>query len=180
MNLIADVQQFDDNTNTIAWMDRPFKCTCCCFARPEMTVYWGTLDNTSNVIGKVKEPCMCIDVQMDMVDFAENGRYTMLADGCQCGICCAQTICGKCSEVMFPIFRYDSQNKEFANRIGTIQRKFNGCFKSGFTDADNFEITFPVDSSPEDKLMMISTALMIDFRYYNEDPDEGGNANVVI
>lgn len=175
MNFIHDMNQFDDNTNTIAWMDRPYKCTCCCCGRPEMTVYWGTLDDTTNVIGKVREPCKCIDVQMDMVDFAQNGRYTMLADGCQCGICCGGTPCGRCSEVMFPIFKWDCQNMEFANRAGLIQRKFNGCMKAAFTDADNFDVTFPKECSPEDKMMIIATALMIDFRYYNEDPNDNNN-----
>jgi hypothetical protein len=175
MNLILNLNQFDDNTQTIAWMDRPYACTCCCLARPEMTVYWGSIDNTSNVIGKIREPCKCIDIQMDMMDFAGNGRYSVLADGCQCGICCGGTPCGRCSEVMFPIFKYNQESKEYANRQGSIQRKFNGCMKSIATDADNFEITFPQDASPEDKLMMIATALMIDFRYYNEDPDDNSN-----
>jgi len=180
INYIVGAQQFGDDFQTIAWMDRPFKCTCCCLDRPEMTVYWGELDNMTNCIGKIKEPCSCCDPQMDICDYTSNVRYQVIADGCQCGICCRGTPCGKCSEVMFPIFKSDCQNKEFANRTGTIQRKFAGCMKAAFTDADNFEVTFPFDASPEDKLLMIGTSLMIDFRFYNEDSGESNNSNVVV
>ena len=179
MNMIAGLQTFDDNTNTIAWMDRPFKCTCCCLDRPELTVYWGAIDNRSNLIGKIKEPCTCIDVKMELCDFQDLSRYTILADGCQCGICCRQSPCGKCSEVMFPIFKSDIENKDIGNRSGTISRKFNGCLKATFTDADNFEVVFPNCASPEDKMMMIASALMIDYRLYNEDADDGSNQVII-
>ena len=180
MNLIAGLQNFDDNTNTIAWMDRPFKCTCFCLERPELSVYWGQLDNTSCLIGKVKEPCTCVDINMDICDPGNNIRYAIQADGCQCGIVCRGSPCGKCSEVTFPIYNNNIEVKEFGNRNGTIQRKFNGCAKATFTNADNFEITFPIGSSPEDKLLMIGTALMIDYRYYNEDPDEGNTSIEIV
>ena len=51
--------------------------------------------------------------------------------------------------------------------------------KAEFTNADNFEVTFPFDASPEDKLLMIGTALMIDYRFYNEDPAEN-NQNIAV
>ena len=169
---IDTMDSYDDSTNIVAWMDRPFKCTCCCLARPELTVYWGTLDNTSNVIGKVLEPCTCIEIQMDLVDNASNSRFNIVADGCQCGICCRGSPCGRCSEVVFPIYKSSTQVKELGNCSGNIKRLFPGCLKSVATDADNFDVVFPIDASPEDKMMMIATALMIDYRFYNEGPDD--------
>jgi len=144
-----------------------------------MAVYWGPLNNQSNQVGKIKEPCTCCDPQLDICDYTNNCRYQVIADGCQCGICCRGTPCGKCAEVMFPIFKSDDPNKEFATRKGTIQRKFQGCMKANFTDADNFEVTFPFDASPEDKLLLIGASLMIDFRYYNDDSGEG-NSNIAV
>ena len=132
---IDTMDSYDDSTNIVAWMDRPFKCTCCCLARPELTVYWGTLDNTSNVIGKVLEPCTCIEIQMDLVDNASNSRFNIVADGCQCGICCRGSPCGRCSEVVFPIYKSSTQVKELGNCSGNIKRLFPGCLKSVATDA---------------------------------------------
>ena len=116
---------------------------------------------------------------MNMCDFQDRERYTIIADGCQCGVCCRGNPCGRCSEVMFPIYRTEKPNKEFLQKDGLIARRFNGCLKSTFTDADNFEIFFPIDCSPEDKMIMIGTALMIDYRYFNEDSDDGNNERVV-
>jgi len=143
-----------------------------CLDRPELSVYWGNYETNINImVGKIKEPCTCINVKMDIMD--PNGllRYKIDADGCQCGICCRGSPCGKCSEVWFPLFSAKKDYFSFETKDGHIIRKFAGCFQSQFTTADNFDVVFPIDATPDDKLMIIGTALMIDYRYYSEDPN---------
>ena len=49
---------------------------------------------------------------------------------------------------------------------GMIQKKWTGLLKEGFTDADNFGITFPSDWSVELKTLALGTVLLIDFFHF--------------
>ncbi len=40
------------------------------------------------------------------------------------------------------------------------------------SDATNFKIQFPQNATPEEKLLLISTTLMIDFRHFEDTPGE--------
>ena len=51
-------------------------------------------------------------------------------------------------------------------------KKVKGDFiKEITTDADNYEVTFPPNASPEEKLLILGATMMIDYRYY-EDTNE--------
>ena len=49
---------------------------------------------------------------------------------------------------------------------GMIQKKWTGLLKEGFTDADNFGITFPSDWPVEWKTLALGTVLLIDFFHF--------------
>jgi hypothetical protein len=154
----------DDFSNYWALFERPFKCTCCCLARPEMTAR-----SSSTNYGKVFEPCTVCDPMFHVKDGNENVRWKVTADYCQCGICCRNG-CGKCSEVSFYIFPASETDYRPGKEAGVIKKKFTG-YQELVSDADSFELYFPKNSSPEDKLLLISTVLMIDYRFY----EDGGN-----
>jgi hypothetical protein len=64
----------------------------------------------------------------------------------------------------FPII--DRQNQE----IGNISKKWQGLFKEGFTDADSFAIDFgSLDSHSAHKTIVFSTAISIDFDYFENN-----------
>jgi hypothetical protein len=158
----------DDYSKTFAVFERPFKCTCCCLGRPEMR---GSIAN-GVPLGRLYEPCTCCDPQFEIYNSKDEQKYMVTADCCQCGYCCRGTTCGKCSETVFAIHNAQKSSPTVENKDGVIKRVFSGAIQELVSDADNFEIVFPVDATPEDKLMLIGTTLMIDYRFFE---DNGGN-----
>jgi len=156
----------EDYTNYWGLLERPFKCTCFCLARPEMTAKLGT-----GQIGKVTEPFTCCDPMFHVKDNKEQVRWKITADCYQCGLLCRQG-CGKCSEVTFPIYSADKQELNENNRDGFIKKLFGGVAEL-VTDADSFLLEFPLNATPEEKLLLISTVLMIDFRFFEDSPGQG-------
>lgn len=157
----------DDYSTYWALLERPFKCTCCCLARPEMTA-----GSKTSYFGKVYEPFTCIDPYFHIFNSSNNLRWQVHANGCQCGICCRAGVFGKCSEAKFNIFSAEKEKLEDENKDGEIKRLFSGLVQELYTDADNFFISFPLTATPEEKLMLIATTLMIDYRYFE---DNGNN-----
>ncbi len=49
---------------------------------------------------------------------------------------------------------------------GMIQKKWTGLFKEGFTDADNFGVTFPSDWPVERKTLALGAVFLIDFVHF--------------
>ena len=151
-----------------AKFERPFKCTCCCCNRPEMT---GKLVNTPpQPLGKVSEPCTVCDPIIKIYNGAGNQTFTITCDCCQCGYCCRNSIMGRCSEVNFDIFNGASTE---GKPTGNVFKKVKGC-ESLVGDADFYTITFPPQTSPEDKLMLIGAVIMIDYLYYEDKDDSNG------
>ncbi len=54
------------------------------------------------------------------------------------------------------------------NEIGKITKKWSGVLKEGFTDADNFGITFPVDADSKAKTLLLGAVFLIDFVHFEK------------
>ncbi len=65
-------------------------------------------------------------------------------------------------------FEIRDDSKEY----GKITKKWSGLLKEGFTDADNFGVTFPNDWSNEQKALFLGTVFLIDFVHFE---DKGNN-----
>ena len=115
-------------------------------------------------LGKIVEPWTCCDPTFDVFNGVGQQKYTIRAVCCQCGL-----LCNKCSEVKFDIFSTFNSNE---GPVGSITKKFSGLLQEMFTDADNFEVIFPNDATPEDKLMLIGATLMIDFRHFEDNGED--------
>lgn len=50
--------------------------------------------------------------------------------------------------------------------LGKITKKWSGLLKEGFTDADNFGVTFPADWSNEAKAVLLGAVFLIDFVHF--------------
>jgi hypothetical protein len=151
-----------DDSKTFAICERPFKCTCLCCGRPVMKVF---LKNPDYYVGSVKDPFSCCDLTFQTLNANNEKKFEMNANCCQCGICCRNG-CGACAEVQIPIYNASNNKKIPENKDGLVRKAERDCAKSILTDADNFEITFPENATPEEKLLLICTTLMIDYRYY--------------
>ena len=82
------------------------------------------------------------------------------------GYCCGNNFCGKLSEAVFNI--YEDQNMEAP--VGAIT-KVPAKFEEIITNADSYSIIFPKVAFPEDKLLLIAAALMIDYQYFESSPE---------
>ncbi len=123
--------------------------------------------------GKIIEPFTCCDPKYNVYDKSGHLKYVIFGDCCQCGLICGDC-CGKCSEVLFQIHKPGKQVMDVNNKDGHIKRVFSGVVQELVSDADNFELVFPVDATPEDKLLLIGNVLMIDYRYH-EDASSSNN-----
>ena len=156
----------DDFTKPYLEFYRPFKCTCCCLARPSMS---GRYVESNVELGKVVEPYTCCDPLINVYNKDGIVRYKISTDCCQCGYCCRNSICGKLSEITFNI--YNGNQSATGRGVGSIRRVVRGAINL-FSDADTYEVTFPVDASPEEKLMLIGATLMLDYQYFESNSDD--------
>ena len=73
---------------------------------------------------------------------------------------------GKCYEVDFWI--YDANSDIRTSRpVGNIHKVFKGLSEL-ITDSDAFILTFPKKATALERLMLIGSVIMIDYRYYEE------------
>lgn len=145
-------------------LDRQCKCTCMCFNRPEMTVAW-VEDGKNEYIGKIKDIWQCCNICNEVYDKDNNLRYKIEANCCQIGMHCKGP-CESCEHVDFEI---KSPSGEI---VSTLVKKSPGCVAAMVSDADNFSLSFPSNATKEDKALLMSAVLLLDFRYFEE---KGGN-----
>ena len=164
---MANQLNSNDFQNTYANLFKPFKCTCCCLARPELLL--SLHGNQQQYIGKVKEEFTCCDPLFTIKDGNGSPVFLVTCDCCQCGYCCRCNFCGKLNEVKFLIF--DCKNQ--GNPVGSIVKRVAQNAAQLFSDADSYDVNFPVNSTPQEKFSLICCALMIDYQYF----EETGNSN---
>ena len=65
--------------------------------------------------------------------------------------------------------------KKGEKELGKITKKWSGLLKEGFTDADNFGVTFPADLDPAKKALLLGAVFLIDFVHF-ENKSGGGSS----
>ena len=166
---IASLGQFNANlSKNFATAIRPFTCTFFCLNRPEMTI---TLVDNGQSVGKIRNPFTFFDPEFEI--YNQNGqlRYFVSASCCQCGLLCANNFFGKMSEVTFPIY-----NGKGGGQVGSIVKK-GAQFQELITDADSYNVNFPSDATPEEKLLLICLGLFIDYIYFEVSPSDDDRKN---
>lgn len=134
-------------------------CFCCC--RPEMTLLLG---EQKEMVGKIINSFTMCDPEFEVYDKTGNLKFRINANCCQCGLMCANNICGKFSSATFEI--YDGT---MSNRLGQIAKMPAQSFSEMVTDADSYQVTFPAQATADDKLLLIALGLMIDYQYFETD-----------
>ena len=167
---IANVGAINENfSNSFVHVNKPFKCTCCCLERPEMIATYAA---GNEIVGKVKQPFSCCDPIFTIYDNAGTMRYFVHADCCQCGICCTG-FCAKMSEAVFNIYR----DGNMGHPVGSITKKVANLSEL-VTSADSYQVNFPADAKPNEKLLLIITTLMIDYQFFEERAGQNDNTTV--
>lgn len=151
-----------------ALLQRPFKCTCGPFNRPEVFM----LDSrTQEQFGKIEEPCAPCKFKLTLTD--DTGQPYGEMEECCTVLCCFGTPCNK--EAKFPV--KNTKGTPIANidkraTAATLVTNLTGLV----VDADNFVVTFTPEMTPKQKMHMISTALFMDFCYFTKSGAEGGES----
>jgi hypothetical protein len=168
---IANAGMMNENfQNSFVHVNKPFKCTCFCLERPVMNA---TYCQGGQMVGQVKQPFSCCDPIFTIYDSSGTLRYFIHADCCQCGICCSNNFCGKMSEAVFNIYKDASMTQPCGNIIKKI-----ASFSEMVTSADSYQVNFPLDASPSEKLLLIICGLMIDYQFFEEKAGDNDNNRV--
>ncbi|XP_037699048.1 phospholipid scramblase 4 isoform X1 [Choloepus didactylus] len=136
-------------------MQRPFRCSCCCFCCPSARQELEVQCPPGVTIGFVAEHWnLCRAVYSIQNEKKEN---VLRVRGP-----CSTYGCG--SDSVFEV-----QSLDGVSNIGSIIRKWNGLL-SAMADADHFDIHFPLDLDVKMKAMVFGACFLIDFMYFERSP----------
>eukprot|EP00386_Alphamonas_edax_P002951 GDKI01009039.1.p2 GENE.GDKI01009039.1~~GDKI01009039.1.p2 ORF type:complete len:286 (+),score=94.73 GDKI01009039.1:80-937(+) len=145
------------------------QCTCCCFNRPVVEVTANAA--VPHSIGTITNPYTCCDRSFVVKDEQGAGLLEITSDCKQPGVWCPLP-CGACKEIKFEV--RDAATKE---RVGSMTHIIPDWFKFALTpDVDNYDVDFGSVSDKRTKALLLSAALFIDFRYF-EQGGHGRNKN---
>jgi hypothetical protein len=155
-----------------AYFDKPFKCTCMCFNRPYLEGFYCNNESNPRKFGKINFPFTCCDCSpyFETEDLNHNQGFKIYGGCYQCGLWC-----GCCADAKFGIYKSDCSDMVEQNQVGTVIKKKGDVLTEMFTKVDNFEIVFPTLCSPEDKLLLIGSTIMLDYLYFEEEQDKNNN-----
>lgn len=163
---IPSIMAYAQNAGSpFASAKKPFKCNCICCSRPEMNVTMS--GDSQQIFGKIRMPWTACNPKFEVYDGNDELKYVVTASCCQCGICCAGTKCGKYSEANFDIFA----DKECKHKTGNIYRKVADAIELS-TKADTYQVNFPDQATPQEKIALIGLGLMIDYQYFEDISDK--------
>ena len=70
---------------------------------------------------------------------------------------------GFCGDVEFKVLSADGETE-----VGMISKQWSGVLKEGFSDADNFGISFPIDLDVRMKATLLGALFLIDFMFFEK------------
>ena len=167
-HIAADNAFGEGYNNYFAELLRPFKCTCCCCARPEVSC---ALKEGNINLGTIKEPCTLCSPVLEIYgpgDFGNKDislRYTVLIDCCQVSYMSSSCKCGKCQEIECNI--YEGKDNDMNRKVGRIIKKVT--MEEFFSKSNTFAIDFPENATSLDRLLLIFAGLFIDYRLFEDD-----------
>jgi hypothetical protein len=167
-HIAADNAFGEGYNNYFAELLRPFKCTCCCCARPEVSC---ALKEGNINLGTIKEPCTLCSPVLEIYGPGDLGnkdislRYTVLIDCCQVSYMSSSCKCGKCQELECNI--YEGKDSGMNRKVGRIIKKVT--MEEFFSKSNTFAIDFPENATSLDRLLIIFAGLFIDYRLFEDD-----------
>ena len=160
ISYIPSGNPMDPIATDFALADRSCNLACCCLCRPEMII---TIKGTKEIVGRVRHIFTICNPEFHVFNSNNELVYIVTASCCQCGLMCANNFCGKFSECLFEI--YGPEKKE---PIGKILKQ-SASPSEMMTDADSYEVNFPLNATEYDKLLLTALGLLIDYQYFEID-----------
>lgn len=169
-----------DYKKNLADFARPYQFTCGCLCRAKMIGYYGDenaevghknssgkkeISKNARGMGEIDERFAC-GCKIEVRGEDGNIKYKIVGDYCQCGYCCRIASIGKCYEVDFWIYDADADITT-SKPVGNIHKVFKGLTEL-ITDSDAYILTFPRKATAIERLLLIGSVILIDYRYYEE------------
>lgn len=163
---------------TILTLHRPMACNvgpckCCCYN--EMSI-----SADGRKLGMIKEKCFVCVPRMVITDGNDVEIYKVHQPTCCGGICvniCAEgnPCFGKgCCKVPFHIFPADQQvTDDGAPFAGKILKLPKSLAVELFTDAEAYDVTFPENSTTEQKALIAGSSVYINANFFESETNEG-------
>jgi len=136
-------------------LERPCKCACFGFNRNQVRVML-TEGGRNEYLGKIADPFNWCNLQLDIYS-QDTLKYILFGNCCQAGIW-FRCPCQACETLDLEI---RSTSGEIISKIqkGSLQ-------KNRENTADNFSVDFPKNIPPNDKLLLMSAVLFLDYKYF--------------
>lgn len=161
-----------DNDETVILLERDCKCTFLCCNRPELKVYL-TENGQKVYLGKIVDSWDCINYSYTVYDAHDKVRFFIKASCCQLGFWC-KCPCEACERIEFDLWSGDKEKPE----APILKTGTGNCIKNAVGSADYFSVTFPTLATWEDKALLMSSVLMIDFMQFEEKNGGNGQNNL--
>lgn len=136
----------------------------CCEQKPNSSVYY---NYNGQLLGEILQPlkcrCCCSDPIFEIKSNSEIKRYVITTDGSQCAYCCCTGCCCSNNSISFPVY-----NALCSQIVGEIFKDVFTRRRIPFGEKDRLKwrVNFPLDAFPEDKILLIAAAILIDFQEY--------------
>ena len=143
-------------------MIKPMKCPIFCLFRPLFIIEYLNMEKSYEKLGTIIYEFSFYDPIFVVQN--ENGEniYYITGKYCQLGLMCRNNIFGKTEEAHFYIYSYNDKEKV----IGDICKEYSSSYMN---IADDFLVTFPENASAKEKLLLMMTAVMIDYQYFEKN-----------
>ncbi|CAI5439931.1 unnamed protein product [Caenorhabditis angaria] len=125
-----------------------FACIGCCQQEAKI------ISPAHGVLGEIRQRGACMASCFDVLD--ADGNVILKIDG----PCCCNMI--GCNDKEFPIKTNGGET------IGAITKKWGGCVREAFTDADIFQVNFPMDLDVKIKGVLLGATFLIDFMEFEQ------------
>jgi len=137
-------------------LERPCKCACFGWNRNQVRVMH-TEGGRNEYLGKIVDPFNWCNIQLDVYSQEDTLKYIIFGNCCQAGIWF------KC-----PCQSCETLDLEIRSTSGEIISKIQKGphIKNNENTADNFLVDFPKNISPNDKLLLMSGVLFLDYKYF--------------
>ncbi|XP_051874600.1 phospholipid scramblase 2-like [Pristis pectinata] len=142
-----------DNMGTeVMCFKRPLQCSCCCSpcCLQKLEVQAPIGEPIGYVIQKW-HPCL------PMFAIQNKNKETVLRISGPC--CCCRWCCA---------YNFKIEALHSSEEIGKITKVWGGLVVEALTDADNFEVSFPMDLDVSIKAVLLGASILIDFMYFEK------------
>lgn len=148
--------------NSFLKMSKPLRCPCLCLCRPEFEIEYLNSLNQYEKIGTICSEYSVCDPIFVIYDHDGEEIFYIEADCCQAGFMCRNNVFGKTDEAHFFIYDYNNRDEV----IGDICKQSASSYHS---IADDFSLNFPIKATVKQKLLLMLTAIMIDYQFYEKN-----------